>query len=152
MTNKGQEQGQEIRLNEKQIQNMMRLVDNTNIFDGGKTGRFFTWLDLILGKATLLLLWTLEVLGAWWIWQTKIRFDSAIDLMVKATTPEAITHARAVISAVKTSAESTNGIVIAFCAGLPGVIGAVKAARKIFKEKNEVNGQGTKSYQDFEGA
>lgn len=124
----------ELRLNKDQINKLTSMLNTEK--KQGTIERVFEWIDVVLGKGTLLLLWCLEILGVLWIHRTYNWFVEAIELLKKADTLEAMQRAVAMVTAVKTAAESTNGIIIAFCAGLPGVIGAIKAARKIFKERN----------------
>lgn len=122
-----------IKLDDKQYGKLMKLLS------GGAPGRIervFDWFDIILGKCTLILLWALEILGVLWIWQNNVRFEKALKMLETATNPAGVQHGIAMVQAVRTAATSMNGIVIAFCAGLPGFIGAIKAARKIWKEKN----------------
>ena len=107
--------------------------------DNSKVARFFGWVDLVLGKCTRLLLWMLECAGMVWIYLSMTRFGEALDMVKAANTPALSEKARLYMDAVKLSAESINTIVIALCAALPSVIGALKALRNRQKQKAELS-------------
>jgi len=112
------------------------VQDSSKCNPESRTSRFFSALDNLLGKSTRLLLWALECAGIIWVGISMTRFGEALDMIKAADTQMLIARADRYLNAVKVSAESTNSIVIAICAALPGAIGALRAFRKIQKQRD----------------
>jgi hypothetical protein len=138
MKERSTENGSQLVLTEEELVVLKKILAGTSRdCKQSRVARVFMYIDMVLGKCTRLLLWILECAGVFWIYTSVTRFSEAIDAIKVATTPEALSKATTMLDAARKAAESTNSIVIAFCAALPGVIGALQIIRKKWKENGD---------------
>ena len=129
-------QNEEIMLSISQQKKLQVLLSSIPEDKTSLVGRIFEKVDEILSRTTVLLLWGLEFLGIAWLSLSIGRFNKAIIMMQKAETAEKLNQAKELLNAIKVSADATNGMIVAFCVGLPAFVGGLRALRKIWKEKN----------------